>query len=198
MKTLLHLFIAAVVLTPAIAAVDAGNPAPDFTLTDSQGKEHKLSDFKGKYVVLEWANPECPFVRKHYDSGNMQKLQKEYTGKGVVWLMIASSAEGKQGHFTAEKWNETLKQENASPTAVLLDADGQVGKLYGAKTSPHMFVINPEGNVVYAGAIDSIKSANKADIEKATNYVSAALDAAMAGKPVETASASPYGCSIKY
>lgn len=182
----------------AFATATPGSEAPDFTLQDTTGKSHSLKDFKGKFVVLEWTNYECPFVKKHYGSGNMQKLQKEYTQKDVVWLSICSSAEGKQGNFMPDKWNEMIREKGAAPTAVLLDPDGKVGRLYDAKTTPHMFVINPEGKIIYAGAIDSIRSPNPADIEKATNYVSAALDSAMAGKPVETATSTPYGCSVKY
>lgn len=173
-------------------------PAPGFTLTDSEGKEHSLADFKGKYVVLEWVNYDCPFVRKHYRSGNMQQLQKTYRDKGVVWLSICSSAPGKQGHFELDDLKERIAEEEATPTAYLIDADGIVGKEYEAKTTPHMFVINPEGNLIYAGAIDDIASTDRDDIDKATNYVKAALDAGMAGEPVVVQSTKSYGCSVKY
>lgn len=175
-----------------------GSAAPDFKLTDTSGHEHSLSDFKGKFVVLEWTNFGCPFVKKHYDSENMQKLQTKYTDKDVIWLMIGSSAESKQGNFPPEKWNEMIEERGAKPTAVLLDPEGTVGKLYGATTTPHMFIINPDGVLIYRGAIDSVASANQSDIQKATNYVSTALDAAMNGKPVENSSTKPYGCSVKY
>lgn len=195
-RLLLALIFAA--LLPAIQAAQVGQPAPAFTLKDTHGTAHNLSDFKGKTVVLEWINHECPFVVKHYSGGAMQALQKEYSGKGVVWLSICSSAPGKQGHMSPEQWNKTTAEKGAAPTAVLLDEDGAVGKLYQAKTTPHMYVINPEGVLVYAGAIDSIKSTNAADIPKATNYVKAALDEVLAGKPITTASTEAYGCSIKY
>ena len=181
-----------------IHAAEVGQPAPAFTLTDTQGKSHNLADFKGKTVVLEWINHECPFVVKHYSAGAMQALQKEYTAKGVVWLSICSSAPGKQGHMSPEAWNKATAEKGAAPTAVLLDEDGKVGKLYQAKTTPHMYVINPEGILVYAGAIDSIKSAKADDVPKATNYVKAALNEVLAGKPVSTASTEAYGCSVKY
>ena len=180
------------------AGPEPGSVAPDFTLKDTQGNQHSLSDFKGKFVVLEWTNLGCPFVRKHYDSNNMQSLQKKYTDKGVVWLSICSSAEGKQGHFAPDKWNELIVEKGAAPTAVLLDEEGKVGRLYGATTTPDMFIIDKKGNLVYRGAIDSIKSVDQSDVPKATNYVSAALDRTMAGQPVKNSSTKPYGCSVKY
>ncbi|MEM6823117.1 MAG: thioredoxin family protein, partial [Verrucomicrobiota bacterium] len=180
------------------AAVEVGKPAPEFTLTDTNGTSHKLSDFKGKFVVLEWINHGCPFVKKFYSPGKMQEWQNTYTGKDVIWLSICSSAEGKQGYMTAEQWNTAISEKASKATAVLLDEDGTVGKLYSAKTTPHMFVINPEGSLIYAGAIDSIKSVNPKDIDGATNYVAQALEEAMAGKPVSTSSTTPYGCSVKY
>jgi peroxiredoxin len=182
----------------AFAAVEPGEVAPDFTLTDSKGTSHKLSDFRGKLVVLEWLNHECPFVKKHYSGGNMQKLQQEYTAKGVVWLSIISSAPGKQGHRTGPQAEADTKDKNAAPTAVLLDPSGEVGKKYDAKTTPEMFVLDKEGKILYAGAIDSIKSTDSADIAKAENHVRAALDAALAGQPVPTPKTTPYGCSVKY
>jgi len=182
----------------AFAAVEPGEEAPTFTLTDSKGTSQSLSDFRGKFVVLEWLNHDCPFVKKHYGSGNMQKLQKEYTAKGVVWLSIISSAPGKQGHRTGPQADADTKDKNASPTAVLLDPAGEVGQKYGAKTTPHMFVLDKEGKVIYAGAIDSINSTNPADVAKAENHIRQTLDAALAGKPVLTPSTKPYGCSVKY
>jgi peroxiredoxin len=175
-----------------------GQPAPDFTLTDTIGQAHALSALKGKLVVLEWSNYDCPFVKKHYESGNMQRLQKTYAEKGVIWLTINSSAPGKQGHYPPEKWNEMIKEKGVAATAVLLDPDGKVGKLFGAKTTPHMFVINPEGVLIYKGAIDDQPSFNPKTVKDAKNYVEAALDAAMAGKAVETPSTQSYGCSVKY
>lgn len=180
------------------ADTEVDKPAPDFTLTDSNGKTHTLSGYKGKYVVLEWINFECPFVKKHYNSGNMQKLQKKYAEKGVVWLAICSSAPDKQGYFEAERINALVKENEAAMAAYLIDAEGTVGQMYGAKTTPHMYVIDPEGKLIYAGGIDDKPSTNLEDIEPATNYVVAALKAAMAGKPVETKTARPYGCSVKY
>ena len=172
--------------------------APDFKLTDTAGKEHSLSDFKGKFVVLEWNNFDCPFVKKHYNSKNMQKLQKKYTGEGVVWLTVNSSADGNQGNYPPDQLNEKIKERSAGMTAYLLDGDGTVGKMYGAKTTPHMYVINPEGTLIYAGGIDDIASTDTDDIKEAKNYVSAALDAAMSGKEVATKTSRPYGCSVKY
>jgi hypothetical protein len=162
------------------------------------GQAHILSALKGKFVALEWSNYDCPFVKKHYGSGNMQRLQKKYTEKGVIWLTINSSAPGKQGNYPPEKWNEMSKEKGSAATAVLLDPDGKVGKLFGAKTTPHMFVINPEGVLIYKGAIDDQPSFNPKTVKDAKNYVEAALDAAMAGKAVETPSTQSYGCSVKY
>ena len=184
--------------TTARAAAMVGQPAPDFTLVDSNGAKHSLSDLKGKIVVLEWVNFECPFVGKHYGSGNMQKLQKAYTGKGVVWLSINSSADGKQGYFPPDKINALMKEKGAAPTAYLIDADGAVGRAYGAKTTPHMYVIDAKGSLIYAGGIDDTPSTDQADVATAKNFVRAALDEALAGKPVTTASSTPYGCSVKY
>lgn len=184
-------------------SAEMGNPtigqaAPDFTLVDSNGKTHTLASFKGKHVVLEWLNHGCPYVKKHYSGGNMQAMQAEFVGKDVVWLSIISSAEGKQGYSTPEKANKDAADKGAKATAILLDPKGDVGKLYGAKTTPHMFVVNPTGMLVYKGAIDSVKSADADDIAGATNYVREALAASMAGKPVTTAETKPYGCSVKY
>lgn len=176
-----------------------GAPAPDFTLTDTTGKSHSLSSFKGKTVVLEWFNKDCPYVQKHYNSSNMQALQKKYTDQGVVWLTIISSAQGKQGFETAANGNQTRLNLKMASTATLLDSNGNVGdKLYKAKTTPHMYVIDPKGTLVYNGAIDSISSSDPADIPKAENYVASAIDLVAAGKPVKTATTKPYGCSVKY
>ena len=194
---LIHLFALGLSLR-ASAAVEPGEEAPDFTLTDSKGTSHKLSDFRGKLVVLEWLNHDCPFVKKHYGGGNMQNLQKEYTAKGVVWLSIISSAPGKQGHRTGPQADADTMDKNANPTAVLLDPAGEAGQKYEAKTTPHMFVIDKEGRVIYAGAIDSIRSADPADTARSENYVRQALDAALAGKAVPTPSTKPYGCGVKY
>jgi peroxiredoxin len=182
---------------PVIAA-RPGAMAPDFTLPDAGGKNHALADYRGKWVVLEWVNYDCPFVKKHYGSGNMQKLQKAASDKGVVWLSINSSAPGKQGHFEGDALTQRMATVKAVPAAYLQDPEGQVGRLYKAKTTPTMFVVNPEGKVVYAGAIDDKPSTDQEDIAKAKNYVQTALDAAMAGKPVEPASTTSYGCGVKY
>lgn len=175
-----------------------GAPAPNFTLTDASGKTHSLGEYKGKYVVLEWFNPGCPFVQKHYRSANMQNLQKEFTGKGVAWLTIDSSAAGSQGYLTPEEAKKQMNDWKMSPTALLLDPEGKVGQEYHATNTPHMFVINPEGRLIYEGAIDSKASTDVDDIRSSTNYVEAALEEAMAGKPVSTAQTKAYGCSVKY
>lgn len=180
------------------AEVEIGKPAPNFTLPDTNGKTHSLADLKGKYVVLEWYQPDCPFVRKHYRSGNMQALQKEYTDKGVVWLSIDSSAPGEQGNYPADKLNEFAARDGASRTALLLDPAGNIGRLYGAQTTPDMYIIDPSGNLVYKGAIDNKRSTDLQDVKAATNYVKSALDALLNGKPVPTNSTRPYGCSVKY
>ena len=194
-KTTLALALAA---GTTLAAPEVGQPAPAFTLTDSNGQSHNLADFKGKFVVLEWLNHGCPFVKKHYDSNNMQKLQKEYTSKDVVWLSIVSSAPGKQGHMSPAETNQAKEEKGSAATAVLLDEDGTVGQLYGAKATPELYVINPEGNLIYAGAIDDKKSVDPADVEGAANHVKRALDEALAGQPVSTPKTEPYGCSVKY
>jgi peroxiredoxin len=175
-----------------------GAMAPDFTLSDATGKTHTLSSYKGKWVVLEWVNYDCPFVKKHYGSGNMQKLQKAALDKGAVWLSINSSAPGKQGHFEGTALTKRIADTKAVPAAYLIDADGKVGMEYKAKTTPTMFVINPEGKVVYAGAIDDKASTDQEDVATAKNYVTAALEAGMAGKVVQTASTQSYGCGVKY
>ncbi len=194
------LALSVLLATAASAAAQAkvGEPAPAFTLVDTNGTSRSLAELRGKVVVLEWFNHDCPFVKKHYKSGNMQKLQKQYTAEGVVWLSINSSAPGKQGNVTPADANELTTAKGAAPTAVLLDPDGAVGRLYGAKTTPHMFVIDQQGVLRYAGAIDSLPSTDQEDVPKATNYVAAAVDAVRAGKPVEVATTQSYGCSVKY
>jgi len=188
---------AALLVLPAMAA-RVGEKAPDFTATDSNGTQHTLSQYAGKYVVLEWHNNGCPYVRKQYNSGNMQKLQKEWTARGVIWLTVISSAPGMQGYVTASEENAYIKQMNAAPTAALLDPAGKLGHLYDAKTSPHMFVIDPSGKLIYDGAIDDKPTPDLADVPGARNYVTEALTAAMAGKPVSVQTSRPYGCSVKY
>lgn len=181
------------------AAAAVGQSAPAFTLTDIKGATHNLSDFKGKTVVLEWVNPECPFVVKHYEkSGNIPSLQKAAAADGVVWLSINSAAAGKQGDFDAAKVAAWSAETKAAPAAYLRDTDGKVGKAYGAKTTPHIFIINAEGLIVYAGGIDSIKSTDAEDVAKAQKYVADALAAIKAGTPIVKATTQPYGCSVKY
>jgi peroxiredoxin len=204
------LFISSIALVPALALVMValspsarasaliGQQAPAFKLSDTNGKTVSLADFKGKFVVLEWVNFDCPFVGKHYGSGNMQKLQKAYTAKGVTWVSINSSAPGKEGHVDAAAANTLVKQKGAAPTEFLLDGPGAAGRAYGAKTTPHMFVIDPKGVLLYNGAIDDRPSTDQSDIPGAKNYVAAALDEALAGKPVTTTSSVPYGCAVKY
>lgn len=201
MKTKLLTALCTLAASTALFAADSpavGAAAPDFSLTDSKGKTQSVSQHKGKYVVLEWFNPDCPFVKKHYGSGNMQKLQEEFTGKGVVWLSIDSSAPGKEGHLTAEQANAKMTEWKTKQTALVLDPDGKAGQVYGAKNTPHMFVINPEGKIIYQGAIDSKATANAADIAGSTNYVKVALEESLGGKSVSNANTKPYGCSVKY
>jgi len=189
-----------VLLAAGLASADTaavGQPAPAFSLPDTSGKTHSLSDYKGRFVVLEWINYECPFVGKHYGSGNMQKLQKEYSGKGVAWFQVNSSAAGKQGNYAAEKAAALTKEKGAAATAYLLDTSGTVGRAYGAKTTPHMYVIDTKGTLVYAGGIDDKPSTDQADVATAKNHVKAALDEAMAGKPVTASAAAPNGCAGK-
>lgn len=217
-SNLLHSFAALFILTapaaglfaspangqtaPSAAAADAvpavGKPAPTFSLKDWDGKTRKLSDYKGKIVVLEWFNHGCPFVKKHYDSNNMQDLQKTYTGKGVVWLSVCSSAEGKQGYGSPEEHKKAFKEKGAAPTAVLIDSEGTVGRQYDAKTTPAMYVIDGKGVLVYAGAIDDNRTPDKGAAKTAKNFVAAALNETIAKKPVAISSTKSYGCSIKY
>lgn len=197
--TLLSAILALGLAAPALhAAAAVDQPAPDFTLKDSHGKAHTLSGFKGKPVVLEWVNFECPFVVKHYQSENMQKLQKTFTDKGVIWLTICSSVPGSQGHYNATTINRLIAEKQAVPTAYLLDEKGDVGRLYGARTTPHMYVIDAAGTLIYAGAIDDKPTANLRDVDGAHNYVVAALEATLAGQPVTTKLTRPYGCGVKY
>lgn len=172
--------------------------APNFTLPAATGETINLNDFDGKTVVLEWVNFGCPYVRKHYNSGNMQKLQEKYREQGVIWLSINSSAEGKQGQFEGEELLEKISENSNNADFYLMDTSGEVGHLYGAKTTPHMYVIDANHHIVYQGAIDSIPSADISDIEKADNYVAAALDAHLNGEEVATKSTQPYGCGVKY
>ena len=182
---------------PALAIIP-GTAAPDFKGTDSTGTQHTLSQYRGKFVVLEWANQGCPYDQKHYLSGNMESLQRQWTGKGVVWLSVISSAPGQQGHVTPAEENDYLRKMRAAPTAAILDPTSTIARLYEAKTTPHMFVIDPTGKLIYQGAIDDKPTTDQADIKTARNYLNEALTAALAGKSVPTASTRPYGCSVKY
>ena len=189
----------AALTAPAWAqSASVGQPAPAFELSDTRGKAVKLSDFKGKFVVLEWTNPGCPFVVKHYGSQNMQALQKESTAKGVVWLSISSTSPGHGDYLAPAALAGKYQGWGAAPTAMLMDDAGQIGRAYGARTTPHMYVIDPKGVLVYAGGIDDKRSANPEDVKTAKNFVRAALGESLAGKPVSTPAATPYGCSVKY
>ena len=192
--------LAAALLPFSVAAQTArvGAPAPAFTATDSHGQSDSLSQYHGKFVVLEWHNQGCPYTRKHYESGNMQALQKEWTGKGVVWFTVISSAPGEQGYVTPSQENAYLSQVHADPTAVLMDPGGALGRLYNAKTTPDMYVIDPSGKLIYSGAIDDRPTTDVSDVHGANNYVSDALTEAMAGKPVAKPYTRAYGCSVKY
>ena len=195
-RRLLSLALAALTI-PALAVVP-NTIAPDFKGTDSNGLEHSLSQYRGKYVVLEWANKGCPFDQKHYLSGSMENLQKEWTAKGVIWLSVISSAPGAQGYVTPAEENEYIKSKHVASTAVLLDPTSTIARLYEAKTTPHMFVIDPTGKLIYQGAIDDKPTTEQSDLKGARNYLNETLNAAMAGKPVAVASTRPYGCSVKY
>jgi peroxiredoxin len=183
---------------PAVAKPEVGKPAPDFSVADTAGKTWSLGDFAGKTLVLEWTNHDCPYVVKHYGSGNMQRLQQAVTGDGQVWLSVISSAPGKQGHVSAAEADALTQQRGAAPSAVLLDTEGVMGKAYGAQVTPHMYVIDGAGTLVYMGGIDDRPTTNPADIAGATNYVELALSELAAGKPVSNAVTRPYGCSVKY
>lgn len=180
------------------ATLRVGEPAPDFEGVDSSGHVHRLADYRGKIVVLEWTNHECPFVRKHYSAGNMQEQQREAAAQGVVWLSVISSAPGKQGHVSPDEADRLTRNRNAQPEAVILDSEGRIGRAYAAKTTPHMFIIDATGKLVYMGGIDSMTSTNPDDIPGATQYVRVALQEMAAGKSISTAVTKPYGCSVKY
>ncbi len=180
------------------AEAQAGKAAPDFTFTDIEGTTAKLSDFKGKYVVLEWFNHGCPFTEKHYKSDKMQDLQRKYTGAGVVWIAVNSTNEGHANYADAAMTRKEAEAYGASATYIVLDPSGKIGKLYGAKTTPDIFIVSPQGKIIYTGAADSINSTDTDDIQKAKNYIDLTLTEAMAGKPVTTPETKPYGCSVKY
>ena len=198
MKQVLIAATLALAAASAFAAATVGQPAPTFTAVDTAGKTVSLADFKGKHVVLEWVNPGCPFVVKHYNSANMQGTQKEAAAKGVVWLAINSTATEAGDFKPPAAMAQWMQGQKGAATATLMDADGKVGKAYGARTTPHMYIINPTGTLVYAGAIDSKPTSNIADIPGATNHVKVALAESLAGKPVSAATTRPYGCSVKY
>jgi peroxiredoxin len=203
MKSLLPLtaFVAFSIAMMPYAAVGqavVGSSAPRFTATDSRGQSHSLDQYRGKYVVLEWHNQGCPYTKKHYESGNMQSLQKEWTAKGVVWFTVISSAPGQQGYVTDTQENSYLVQMRADPTAVLMDPGGKLGHLYGAKTTPEMYVIDPEGKLIYEGAIDDHATPDPSDIKSSDNYLTDALTQAMNGKAILKSYTRPYGCSVKY
>ena len=182
-----------------LSAVDTGSPAPAFTnVKDINGKSHNLADYKGKTVVLEWVNYDCPFVKKHYSSNNMQDMQRKYTAKGIVWLSVNSSAPGKEGNYSIAEWKQKSTERKVAANAILLDPSGKTGKAYGAKTTPHMYIIDGAGVLQYQGAIDSTRSTDAADIKTSQNYVATALDELAAGKPVSVKETKAYGCSVKY
>jgi peroxiredoxin len=196
--TFLGAVLGAIICSATAYAVEPGDAAPAFTVKNVKGEEVSLAAQKGKVVVLEWINFDCPFVKKHYGSGNMPKLQETYTAKDVVWISVNSSSEGAQGYLPASDLAARATKDGNKASQVVLDTDGTVGKAYGAKTTPHMIVIDKEGKVAYNGAIDSKATTEAADIEGSENYVVAALDAVLAGKPVEKAKTQPYGCGVKY
>jgi peroxiredoxin len=198
MKQLLVATLLACAASAALAAATVGRPAPTFTATDTSGKTVSLADFKGKHVVLEWVNPGCPYVVKHYSSANMQGTQKDATAKGVVWLSINSTATEHGDYKAPAAMAQWMQGQKAAATATLMDADGKVGRAYGARTTPHMYIVDPKGTLVYAGAIDSKPSSSPADVATATNHVKVALSEALAGKAISQPVTRPYGCSIKY
>lgn len=198
MKTLLVAAAAALLSTVAAAAATVGQPAPAFTVQDTSGKPVSLADFKGKTVVLEWVNPGCPYVQKHYSSANMQGTQKDAAAKGVVWLAVSSTAAEHGDYKAPAAMAQWMQQQKAAANATLMDADGQVGRAYGARTTPHMYIVDAKGTLVYAGAIDNKPSANPADVTTATNHVKVALGELQAGKAISLPSTRPYGCSVKY
>jgi hypothetical protein len=192
------LSLALALMTIPALAVAPGTTAPDFKGTDSNGVQHSLSEYRGKYVVLEWANQGCPYDRKHYLSGSIESQQRDWTAKGVIWLSVISSAPGEQGYVTPSEENTYLKTMHAAPTAALLDPTGTIGRLYEAKTTPHIFIIDPTGKLIYQGALDDKPTTEQEDLKGARNYLNEVLTDAMAGKPIPVASTRPYGCSVKY
>lgn len=197
MKKLLFT-LALLIALPAFAEVKIGEPAPEFTAKDTRGNLQTIGQYKGRILVLEWTNNGCPFVKKHYGADNMQQTQRFARANDVAWLTVISSAPGKQGHVSPEEAQKIVQEQAAEPEAIILDETGVIGKAYGAKTTPHLFVIDSEGKLAYNGAIDSIPSGDEKDIEKATNYVKQAIEELQAGKPVSEPITQPYGCSVKY
>ncbi len=189
---------AAITASGAVAAPEIGKSAPDFVGVDSAGNKIRLSDYRGKTVVLEWTNHDCPYVRKHYSTGNMQAIQRKAASSDVIWFSVISSAPGRQGHVDAITADDLTKSRNAAPTAVLLDPNGKIGRLYKARTTPHMFIVKPDGTLAYKGAIDSKRSSRRSDVKRAKNYVTNALGQMAAGKEVDPAVTRAYGCSVKY
>lgn len=197
-KICIAVALTAWLISPSQAAIGAGEPVPNFSAVDANGEKRELSEFDGKWVILEWINFDCPFVKKHYGSGNMPAIQQKMSDEGVVWLSVNSSAKGKQGYFEGQELLDRIKKEGWQADAYLIDADGEIGRMFGARTTPHMYIISPDRKLVYQGAIDSIRSANPADIEKADNYVMLAYAAAASGKVIAKNVTEPYGCSVKY
>lgn len=198
MKKVILTLVLTLFSSVSLADAKVGAAAPDFSVTDTSGKMHKLADFKGKYVVLEWYNKDCPYVRKHYDSKNMQKIQTDMTGQGIVWLSVISSAKGKQGYLPSADAAKNGAKESSKATAILIDDSGAMGKAYGAKTTPHMYLIDPQGVLRYNGAIDSNDSADPATIASAENYIIRAVASAQKGEKIAKETSKPYGCSVKY
>lgn len=199
MKLLAYAALAGAFALSSVNAKEVGKAAPEFSVQDAAGKAVSLADYKGKTVVLEWVNFDCPFVKKHYGSGNMQKLQETYTGQGVIWLSVSSANKDKPDVFVeGSKLAERAKEQGSKATDILVDGDGKLGKSYGAEATPHMMIIDKDGNLVYRGEIDSLHTSEKEDVEKADKTFVKALDNVLAGKPVEKANNKPYGCSVKY
>lgn len=198
LKRLLASLLCTATLLTGAQATTVGQPAPDFTLKDVNGKTVRLSDYRGRHVVLEWNNPACPYVQKHYRSGNMQTLQKEAAAKNVVWLAVNSTEASHGDYLSPAQLGRWMNEQKAAPTATLMDEDGSAGRAYAARVTPHMYIVDPQGRLVYAGGIDSIASARESDIKTATNYVRTGLNESLAGKAVSQATSRPYGCSIKY
>ncbi len=183
---------------PPLVSPPVNQPAPAFTVSDTRGETHSLDAYRGKWVVLEWFNHDCPYTKKHYKTDNMQALQREYTGKGVVWMSVVSSAPGKDGYVSAADADREMTEKNAAPTLVVRDTAGVLGRMYGARNTPQLFAIDPQGVLRYAGAIDDKPTSRTKDVKGAQNYLKAALDAGLSGRPIAVATTQPYGCEVKY